>query len=91
MRIGPPLNATLPFLPARSPAGHDNSTMDIFRQGRGDNAELVLKPAIPGRRNIVIGLAVVLVALFLCSLAVRITRMEAGHVGVLHREQPADA
>ena len=56
--------------------------MDIFRQGRGDNAEFTLKPAIPGLRNIVIGVAVLLVALFLLSFAVRITRIEAGHVGV---------
>ncbi len=49
--------------------------MDIFRQGRGDNAEFTLKPAIPGLRNIVIGVAVVLVALFLLSFAVRITRI----------------
>jgi SPFH domain / Band 7 family len=56
--------------------------MDIFRQGRGDNAEFTLKPAFPGLRNIVIGVAVVLVALFLLSFAVRITRIEAGHVGV---------
>lgn len=41
-----------------------------------------MKPAIPGLHNIVIGVAVVLVALFLLSFAVRITRTEAGHVGV---------
>jgi hypothetical protein len=56
--------------------------MDIFRQGRGGNTEFTLRPAIPGLRNIVIGVAVVLVALFLLSFAVRITRIEAGHVGV---------
>jgi hypothetical protein len=33
--------------------------MDIFRQGRGDNSEFTLRPAIPGLRNIVIGVAVV--------------------------------
>jgi hypothetical protein len=54
--------------------------MDIFRQGRGDITEFKLRPAIPGLRNIMIG--VVLVALFLLSFAVRITRIEAGHVGV---------
>jgi len=31
--------------------------MDIFRQGRGDNADFTLKPAIPGLRHIVIGVA----------------------------------
>jgi hypothetical protein len=49
--------------------------MDIFRLGRGDNAEFTLKPAIPALRNILIGVAVVLVALFLLSFAVRITRI----------------
>lgn len=56
--------------------------MDIFRQGRGDNTEFKLRPAIPGLRNIMIGVAVVLVALFLLSFAVRITHIEAGHVSV---------
>jgi hypothetical protein len=41
-----------------------------------------LRPAIPGLRNIIIGAAVVLVVLFLLSFAVRVTRIEAGHVGV---------
>jgi regulator of protease activity HflC (stomatin/prohibitin superfamily) len=56
--------------------------MDIFRQGRGDNTEFTLRPAIPGLRNIVIGAVVTVVALFLLSFAVRVTRIEAGHVGV---------
>ena len=49
--------------------------MDIFRPGRGDNTAFTLRPAIPGLRNIVIGAVVVLVALFLLSFAVRITRI----------------
>jgi regulator of protease activity HflC (stomatin/prohibitin superfamily) len=56
--------------------------MDIFRQGRGENAEFTLRPQIPGLRNIVIGAVLALVALFLLSFAVRVTRIEAGHVGV---------
>ena len=56
--------------------------MDIFRQGRGENAEFTLRPAIPGLKNIVIGAVVVVVALFILSFAVRVTRIEAGHVGV---------
>src|SRR5271166_2375756 len=56
--------------------------MDIFRQGRGENSEFTLRPQIPGLRNIVIVAAVVLVALFVLSFAVRVTRIEAGHVGV---------
>ena len=56
--------------------------MDIFRQGRGENSEFTLRPQIPGLRNIVIGAAVLLVVLFVLSFAVRVTRIEAGHVGV---------
>src|SRR5271157_835817 len=56
--------------------------MDIFRQGRGENAEFTLRPAIPGLKNIVIGAVVLVVALFILSFAVRVTRIEAGHVGV---------
>src|SRR5271169_892362 len=56
--------------------------MDIFRQGRGDNPEFTLRPAIPGLRNIIIIAAVLAVGLFLLSFAVRVTRIEAGHVGV---------
>ena len=46
-----------------------------FQAGSGDNAEFTLKPVIPGLRNIVIGVAVVFVALLLLSFAVRITRI----------------
>ena len=56
--------------------------MDVFRQGRGENSEFTLRPQIPGLRNIVIGAAVLLVILFVLSFAVRVTRIEAGHVGV---------
>lgn len=56
--------------------------MDIFRQGRGENSEFTLRPVIPGLRNIVIGAVVLIVVLFLLSFAVRVTRIEAGHVGV---------
>src|SRR5271168_2684429 len=58
-------------------------TMGIFRgQGRDDNPQFTLRPVIPGLRNIIIGAIVVLVVLFLLSFAVRVTRIEAGHVGV---------
>src|SRR5271165_6644410 len=56
--------------------------MDIFRQGRGDNPEFTLRPVIPGLRNIVIGAVALVVVLFILSFAVRVTRIEAGHVGV---------
>lgn len=56
--------------------------MDIFRQGRGENPEFTLRPVIPGLRNIVIGVVALVVVLFLLSFAVRVTRIEAGHVGV---------
>src|SRR5271157_2663634 len=56
--------------------------MDIFRQGRGDNPEFTLRPVIPGLRNIVIGAVALVVVLFILSFAARVTRIEAGHVGV---------
>ncbi len=56
--------------------------MDIFRQGRGENTEFTLRPAIPGLKNIVMGVVIVAAAIFILSFAVRITRIEAGHVGV---------
>ncbi len=56
--------------------------MDVFRRGQGEHTEFTLRPQIPGLRNIVIGAAVVLVVLFVLSFAVRVTRIEAGHVGV---------
>ena len=56
--------------------------MDVFRRGQGEHSEFTMRPQIPGLRNIVIGAAVLLVALFVLSFAVRVTRIEAGHVGV---------
>jgi regulator of protease activity HflC (stomatin/prohibitin superfamily) len=56
--------------------------MDMFRQGRGEGREFTMHPVIPGLRNILIGVGVLLVGLFLLSFAVRVTRIEAGHVGV---------
>lgn len=41
-----------------------------------------MRPAIPGLRALVIGAAVLLAVLFFLSFLVRITRIEAGHVGV---------
>ncbi|MGB8324795.1 MAG: SPFH domain-containing protein, partial [Candidatus Acidiferrum sp.] len=57
--------------------------MDIFREGRGGNTEFMLRPSIPGGiRNIIIGAIALAFVLFLLSFAVRVTRIEAGHVGV---------
>ena len=56
--------------------------MDVFRRGQGEHSEFTLRPQIPGLRNIVIGAGVLLVVLFVLSFAVRVTRIEAGHVGV---------
>jgi len=57
--------------------------MDIFREGRGGNTEFMLRPSIPGGiRNIIIGAVALAFVLFLLSFAVRVTRIEAGHVGV---------
>jgi regulator of protease activity HflC (stomatin/prohibitin superfamily) len=41
-----------------------------------------MRPAIPGLRNLVIGAAAIIVLVFVLSFVVRITRIEAGHVGV---------
>jgi len=56
--------------------------MDVFKKGRGDNQEFTMRPAIPGLRTLVIGVAVVFVLVLLLSFVVRVTRIEAGHVGV---------
>src|SRR5271169_4640996 len=57
--------------------------MDVFRQGRNDDEPaFTMRPAIPGLKAIVIGIAVLLVALILFSQLLRVTRIEAGHVGV---------
>jgi regulator of protease activity HflC (stomatin/prohibitin superfamily) len=56
--------------------------MDVFKSGRGGNQEFTMRPAIPGIRSLVIGAAILLVVIFVFAFAVRITRIEAGHVGV---------
>src|ERR1700756_4746300 len=56
--------------------------MDVFRKGRGDSQELRLRPPVPGLRNLMIGAAVLVAVIFLLSFVVRVTRIEAGHVGV---------
>ena len=56
--------------------------MDVFNKGRGGNQEYTMRPAIPGLRNVAIGVAVVVVLIFLLLFVIRITRIEAGHVGV---------
>ena len=56
--------------------------MDVFNKGRGGNQEYTMRPAIPGLRNLVIGAAAIIVLIFVLSFVVRITRIEAGHVGV---------
>ena len=56
--------------------------MDVFRKGRGDSQEFTLRPPVPGLRNLMIGAAVLVAVIFLLSFVVRVTRIEAGHVGV---------
>jgi regulator of protease activity HflC (stomatin/prohibitin superfamily) len=56
--------------------------MDMFKQGRGEDREFTMRPAIPGLRGILIGAGLLVVGLILLSFAVRVTRIEAGHVGV---------
>jgi len=56
--------------------------MDVFKSGRGGNQEFTMRPAIPGIRSLVIGAAILLVVIFVFAFAVRVTRIEAGHVGV---------
>ena len=59
--------------------------MDVFNRGprdRGDGPAYTMRPAVPGLRAIVIGVAVLLGLIILFSLLVRVTRIEAGHVGV---------
>jgi regulator of protease activity HflC (stomatin/prohibitin superfamily) len=57
--------------------------MDVFRKGRNDDEPaFTMRPAIPGLKVVVIGVAVLVVALILFSLLLRVTRIEAGHVGV---------
>src|SRR6202521_2452190 len=59
--------------------------MGVFNRGprdRGDGPAYTMRPAVPGLREIVIGVAVLLGLIILFSLLVRVTRIEAGHVGV---------
>ena len=57
--------------------------MDFFnkRQG-GEEPAYVLRPAVPGLKAVVIGVAVLIALLILFFLLLRVTRIEAGHVGV---------
>src|ERR1700681_807091 len=59
--------------------------MPVFNRGQRDSGEqppFVMRPNIPGLRTIVIGAAMLLGLIILFSLLVRVTRIEAGHVGV---------
>ena len=59
--------------------------MGVFNRGPrggGDGPAYTMRPAVPGLRAIVIGVAVLLGLIILFSLLVRVTRIEAGHVGV---------
>src|SRR6202795_2981093 len=59
--------------------------MSVFNQGprdRGDGPAYTMRPTVPGLRTVVIGAAVLLGLIILFSLLVRVTRIEAGHVGV---------
>src|SRR5271155_3862936 len=57
--------------------------MDVFRKGRNDDEPaFTMRPAIPGLKAIVIGIAVLVVAFVLFLLWLRVPRIEAGHVGV---------
>ena len=57
--------------------------MDVFRKGRNDDEPaFTLRPAIPGLKAIVIGIAALVSLLVLFALLLRVTRIEAGHVGV---------
>ena len=58
--------------------------MDVFNRGRGgsDEPAFTMRPAIPGLKYIVMAVVGLLVVLLLLSTVVRVTRIEAGHVGV---------
>jgi regulator of protease activity HflC (stomatin/prohibitin superfamily) len=56
--------------------------MDVFRRGENGAPEFTMRPNIPGLRNIIILAAIVIVALLVMTLLLRVTRIEAGHVGV---------
>lgn len=55
--------------------------MDVFKN-RGANQEYTMRPTIPGFRTLVIGAVGLLALIFVLSVVVRVTRIEAGHVGV---------
>jgi regulator of protease activity HflC (stomatin/prohibitin superfamily) len=56
--------------------------MDFFNKGQGNEPAYVMRPAVPGLKAIVIGVAVLIALLILFFLLLRVTRIEAGHVGV---------
>jgi regulator of protease activity HflC (stomatin/prohibitin superfamily) len=56
--------------------------MDFFKNQRGEGREFTMRPAIPGMRVIVIGVAAFFVIFILLLFLLRVTRIEAGHVGV---------
>src|ERR1700693_960783 len=59
--------------------------MGVFNKGprdRGDGPAYTMRPTVPGLRFIVLGGAALLGLIILFSLLVRVTRIEAGHVGV---------
>jgi regulator of protease activity HflC (stomatin/prohibitin superfamily) len=56
--------------------------MDMFKNARGANQEFTLRPPIPGLRTLVIGAVVLILIVLVLSFVVRVTRIEAGHVGV---------
>jgi regulator of protease activity HflC (stomatin/prohibitin superfamily) len=56
--------------------------MDFFKGQRGEGREFTMRPAIPGMRVILIGIAALFIILILLLFLLRVTRIEAGHVGV---------
>ena len=56
--------------------------MDMFRKERGGDQEFTMRPAGPGLRFLIVGAALLVVVLLVLSFVVRVTRIEAGHVGV---------
>jgi regulator of protease activity HflC (stomatin/prohibitin superfamily) len=56
--------------------------MDMFKTGRGEPREFTMRPPTPGLRNLAIAVIFVLAIIFALSFLVRVTRIEAGHVGI---------
>jgi regulator of protease activity HflC (stomatin/prohibitin superfamily) len=56
--------------------------LDFFNKGQGNEPAYVMRPAVPGLKVIVIGAAILVALLVLFFLLLRVTRIEAGHVGV---------